>query len=225
MILKYKDIQVNIFFKNRKTLKLEIVDKNQIKVTAPKKTSMNHIFNFIDKNEKWIYEKLSSPKYIKSILDENAKLLFFGEEFPVKIIAHKKEEVYIKDKMIIVNAKDKNEERIKSLLKEWYRYHTRKYIENRVKDFSHKLKLFPGSIRIKDVKTRWGSCSSKRNLNFNLRLAMAPREVIDYVIIHEMCHLVHLNHSKEFWGLVEKILPNYKKYKNHLKELGRNMLL
>jgi predicted metal-dependent hydrolase len=225
LILKYKDLKVSIFFRNRKTLKLEIVDKNHIRVTAPEKTSMNHIFKFIDKNEKWIYEKFLLKRYIKSISQENTKLLFFGEEFSVKIITNEKERVYIKDKTIIVNGKDKNQERIKFLLKEWYRYHTKRYVETRINDFSHKLKLFPGHIRIKDVKTRWGSCSSKGNLNFNLRLAMAPRRVIDYVIIHEMCHLVHLNHSKEFWSLVGKILPDYKEYEKQLKEIETYMII
>ena len=73
------------------------------------------------------------------------------------------------------------------------------------------------SIRIKDVRSRWGSCSSKANLNFNWRLVLAPMEVLDYVVVHEMCHLKEMNHSKAFWDLVGEILPDYQKQREWLK--------
>ena len=74
------------------------------------------------------------------------------------------------------------------------------------------------NIKIRDQKTRWGSCSSKRNLNFNYRLIFLPRGLAEYIVIHEFCHLAHMNHSKEFWALVEKLSPDYKKHKKLLKE-------
>ncbi|MBQ8597165.1 MAG: M48 family metallopeptidase, partial [Lachnospiraceae bacterium] len=78
-------------------------------------------------------------------------------------------------------------------------------------------------IRIKDQKSRWGSCSSKGNLNFNWRIVMAPEPVCDYVVIHELCHLVHLDHSERFWKLVESICPGYEQYKKWLKTNGSRL--
>lgn len=76
------------------------------------------------------------------------------------------------------------------------------------------------AIRLKDVKTRWGSCSSKGNINYSVWLLGAPKEVIEYVVIHEVCHLVHMNHSKEFWDLVESLCPKYEIHINWLKKNG-----
>ncbi len=80
-------------------------------------------------------------------------------------------------------------------------------------------------IRIKDQKTRWGSCSSKNNLNFSWRLIMAPERVLDYVVVHELCHLTHMNHGKEFWALVESVMPDYKDCKKWLRENEKSLTL
>ena len=78
-------------------------------------------------------------------------------------------------------------------------------------------------ITIRDQKTRWGSCSSNGTLSFSFRLMMAPPLVLDYVVVHELCHLTHMNHSKEFWNMVESILPDYKEHRKWLKENGHTL--
>ncbi|MDO4312311.1 MAG: SprT family zinc-dependent metalloprotease [Eubacteriales bacterium] len=84
--------------------------------------------------------------------------------------------------------------------------------------YAELLKVSYGRITIRNQKTRWGSCSSKGNLNFNCLLMLMPDEVIDYVVVHELCHRIEMNHSKEFWALVESVLPDYKNHKKWLKE-------
>lgn len=81
-----------------------------------------------------------------------------------------------------------------------------------------------GRITIRNQKTRWGSCSEKGNLNFNCLLMLAPEEVLDYVVVHELCHRKEMNHSRKFWSEVEMILPDYKKQRNWLKENGENLM-
>lgn len=78
-------------------------------------------------------------------------------------------------------------------------------------------------ITIRDQKTRWGSCSSNGTLSFNYRLMFAPPRILDYVVVHELCHLTHMNHSKDFWNMVASILPEYKTYRKWLKEHGREL--
>lgn len=108
-------------------------------------------------------------------------------------------------------------------LEKRYRNAAKEYIPKRV-EYYH---AFTGGqytkITIRDQKTRWGSCSSNGTLSFSFRLMLAPPRVLDYVVVHELCHLTHMNHSKEFWNMVETILPDYKEHRKWLKENGHTL--
>lgn len=99
-----------------------------------------------------------------------------------------------------------------------------KVIPERVEYFAKVIGVTYGKITIRNQKTRWGSCSSKGNLNFNCLLMLAPPEVLDYVVVHELCHRKQMNHSKAFWSEVEKVLPDYKEARKWLKEDGSQMI-
>lgn len=92
-----------------------------------------------------------------------------------------------------------------------------KIVEESVKKYTIKLGVVPKKVRIKDIKYAWGSCSSKRNISINMHLAKKEEKVIEYVVLHEMCHLLYMDHSKDFWELVEKFMPKYKEYRRKLK--------
>ena len=100
----------------------------------------------------------------------------------------------------------------------------KKVIPDRVKYYADIMGVTFGKITIKNQKTRWGSCSSKGNLNFNCLLMLTPDKVRDYVVIHELCHLKQMNHSKMFWAEIEKVMPDYKVYRQWLSQNG-NMLI
>lgn len=99
-----------------------------------------------------------------------------------------------------------------------------KVIPERVEYFAKVIGVTYGKITIRNQKTRWGSCSSKGNLNFNCLLMLAPPEVLDYVVVHELCHRKQMNHSKAFWLEVEKVLPDYKEARKWLKEDGSQII-
>lgn len=99
-----------------------------------------------------------------------------------------------------------------------------KIIPTRVEYFARIIGVTYGNITIRNQKTRWGSCSSKGNLNFNCLLMLAPPEVLDYVVVHELCHRKQMNHSKAFWTEVEKVFPDYKESINWLKEGGSQIM-
>ena len=99
-----------------------------------------------------------------------------------------------------------------------------KDISERIKRYAKVIGVTYGRITIRNQKTRWGSCSAKGNLNFNCLLLLAPDDVIDYVVVHELCHRKEMNHSKNFWDLVESVLPAYKIPKKWLKDHG-NVLM
>ena len=106
-----------------------------------------------------------------------------------------------------------------------HKKYARKIFEARVAYFQQFTGGKYTSITIRDQKTRWGSCSGRGTLSFNWRLILAPPEILDYVVVHELCHLTHMNHSKEFWELVGSVIPDYKMKRKWLKENGHTLRL
>lgn len=134
-------------------------------------------------------------------------------------------EVLVKDDTITVYIskglfEENRRQAIKEVLIKWYRHRFVELVKERIDKYSLKLKVIPCKVVIKNQKTRWGSCSNKGNINLNWRLIMAPLHIIDYVVVHEMCHLKVMNHSKDFWNLVESILPNYRECREWFKVNG-----
>ncbi|MBO5555794.1 MAG: M48 family metallopeptidase [Oscillospiraceae bacterium] len=112
-----------------------------------------------------------------------------------------------------------SEEEIKQLCRE-----ARRRIEERLACFAPLVGVSYGRVAIRRQKTKWGSCSSKGNLNFNCLLALAPPEVLDYVVVHELCHRLEMNHSARFWAQVRRVLPDYERPRRWLKENGNRLM-
>lgn len=110
-------------------------------------------------------------------------------------------------------------------LEKRYRNAARQRLEERVAFYHTRTGGRYTSITVRDQKTRWGSCSSRGTLSFNYRLIFAPPQVLDYVVVHELCHLTHMNHSKDFWNKVASVMPEYKVYRLWLKEHGQELTL
>lgn len=102
---------------------------------------------------------------------------------------------------------------------------SRKIILERINYFSPICGVSYNRVAIRNQKSRWGSCSSKKNLNFNYRLAFLPKEICDYVVVHELCHLKEMNHGEGFWLEVEKVVPNYRANVSHLRNIERSLAI
>jgi hypothetical protein len=98
-------------------------------------------------------------------------------------------------------------------------------VEDRIRHYQGQFKVRPRGIQINDNPAVWGTCNGQRQLTFNWKLAMAPAEVIDYIVVHELCHMTHLNHDRSFWRLVGKLLPDYKARQDWLQQSGWRMEL
>jgi len=131
-----------------------------------------------------------------------------------------------KDKVSMKMAKEeeKKDPRLCYLEKK-YRDAAKRYLYERVEYYTQITGSAYQGIRIADQKTRWGSCSSNKTLSFSWRIMLAPPRVTDYVVIHEVCHLKHMNHSKDFWNMVESLDPDYKEHRKWLKENGNTLIL
>lgn len=116
-----------------------------------------------------------------------------------------------------------DEEKVRAALRQVLSKRALERIRMRLEYYAPRIGVTFGRVAIRDQKSRWGSCSAKHNLNFNWKLIMAPAEVLDYVVIHELCHLIEFNHSARFWNLVEKQMPEYEAWKKWLKAHGSEL--
>lgn len=217
---------MKIFIKKtnrKKTISIEIKN-NKVEVKAPYIISQKEIDSFLLKKKDWIDKKIlfynSIKKPIKRKFIEGENFQFLGKDLKLKIIKSDKRKNYLDKKFIylfIKNQDEKLREKVKKELEVLFKNEAVKIFEKKTNFYAKKIDVYPKKIKVKSFKKRWGSCSYKRELSYNWKLIMAPEKIIDYVIIHELCHLIHFNHSKEYWEKVCKILPNYKTRKEWLK--------
>ncbi len=140
--------------------------------------------------------------------------LYLGKEYPIKITLDenlKENKVDFDGKCLHILTKSDEETVLKECLKRFYIRACKKMIQGRIALFQPEFQVKPRSVDVVESKVNWGTCNNDRKLTFNWRLMMSPVEIIDYIVVHEMCHMVHLNHERSFWRLVGKILPDYEK--------------
>lgn len=211
-------IRFEIKYKNRTSMGIAIDNYGDLKVSVPKKTPDEQVIRLLEKNWDAIFQKvkevkarLDGPK--EKVYENEEQFLYLGNTYPINIIQDRninRDHVVFEEDILHVYAMQLDEEKLKQSLKRFYYQQTKALVEESIASYQRHFKKKPRSIRITDSKTTWGTCDSNLGLTFNWRLAMAPREVIDYVVVHEMCHMVHLNHDRSFWRLVGKIMPDYK---------------
>lgn len=172
--------------------------------------------NFIYSKRKWIKKKLEKIETIKS------KHLLFGEELILEeqFNLFNNFSVLLNNGRLIISKSGNYNRGTKEIFEDWLFNQAGEYIPERVSSLAEKYNFRFNKIKIKRQKTRWGSCSGKKNLNFNYRLMCFNKKAIDYVIIHELCHLKEMNHSQKFWKLVEEIMPDYRIYRKLIRELN-----
>ena len=211
-----------IFSKKRKTVSIQ-VNPHGIKVRSSYWLTKYEIKQFLLKNELWIKKKVNEQKSkVKTKLDliDNQEMLLGGKRFILKvnsdIIPKPKIEnnhLYLSNHPDIVKSFGTPRKQIQIIVKE-YAYNL---LLEKTKSFSLIMSVNPISIKIKDYRSRWGSCSFKGDISYNWKIIFAPIEVIEYLIIHELSHLIFFNHAKEFWLKVEEFQPNFKNYRKWLK--------
>jgi len=207
----------------RKTIAIQIDQDLTVRVFAPNFSREEDVANFIKEKAFWIHQKIQSFRKrhfrsTKRTFKDGDKFLFLGKEYNlfsfkgqnkrVKIkIFENNIYVYLSDKEI----KEKDKDVIAKSLEKWYQKEAREILAGRIFHFARILDVDPSKVTIRTQKKIWGSCHhSTKRINLNWKIIMAPLNVADYVIVHELCHLKTPNHSKKFWSRVQKVLPEYK---------------
>ncbi|WP_195263068.1 SprT family zinc-dependent metalloprotease [Clostridium sp. 1001275B_160808_H3] len=221
VIFNNQAIEYLLIFKKKKNISIKIENSGEIKVFAPSGIDNNYIDDLIIKKGDWILKSLDKIKK-KDYIDN--KVIFQGKYYNLIINKSDENNIFKDNINITINSKDLSREYINELLISWYKKLSIDIVGKRVMDISNNIYIKPSKIIIKNQKSLWGSCNSKREIRLNWRLVLMPQFVMDYIIIHELCHIKQMNHSKEFWKLVESYYPNYKESKDWLKENGAMLM-
>ncbi len=200
----------------RKTVRIDAISENSVCIYAPHNVSVQEIEKILLKHKRAIAKILSKAK-VKRKFVESEKFPNTGKFYPLKIVENQTVPLIFENGTFRLsgNVKDK-----RKAFFEWYKARSAEIVSERVSVFSKRCGVEYRSVRITSAESRWGSCSKKGNLNFSYRIAMLPPFAIDYIVVHELCHIIEFNHSKAFYELVEKVLPDYGKSVRYLKENG-----
>ena len=209
----------------RKTLGLIVERDKSVVVLAPTGTSQETVDVFVNKKKFWLFEKINySPKFgeIKpeTPFISGKAIPYLGKNYKLDVVKEPLEGIVFDGKFLL---SQQNLQIGKAILEQWYKQKAKEKITPMVEQYAKRLGVEYNDILISDLKYRWGSCTLKGNLNFNWRLIKAPQYVINYIVIHELAHLIELNHSDRFWNIVRVQMPNYIEAKEWLRENGETV--
>ena len=216
-----------IIHSKRRTIALIVDRDGRLIVRAPLRASQKQILLFVEQKRDWIRSKqeLASSMYARFLPKKYANgenFLFLGKTYRLVIVEKSDSPLRLADQFILTRAASARGEKV---FKGWYAAQARKVIPERVKIYAvtHGFNFL--RVNITSAQTRWGSCSPSGSLNFSWRLVMAPMQVIDYVVIHELVHLRQKNHSRHFWDEVKTMMPDYAQQVKWLKTNGHMLRL
>lgn len=198
-------------------VKISLSSDGTVIVTTPPRFPTWRIPRYIEQAKKWILLHQAQQKSKPQLLTSST-VYIFGLAYTVVKKEDADGSIQIQGKTLFVSPLP-GHTAVETIAK-WLRARATEYILPRIDTLSHQMELSYNKVAFKQQKTRWGSCSSDRNLNFNWKLIHAPRKVIDYVVIHELAHLQHMNHGKRFWDLVAKYDPGYPLHRRWLNTYG-----
>lgn len=214
----------------RKSATIKVEDGLVI-VVVPKALELEKIEKLVADKHQWIIEKLAiqleaTPRSDKEYVSGEA-FPYLGRNYRLKVLQGDLSPTKLVNGRITVCVPDPSNQShyIRRSLMNWYKRNAEKKIRDKVRRYENLVGVETGVVRIKEFKSRWGSCTPYGDLEFNWVIVMAPNRVVDYVVIHELCHLVHHDHSPQFWKEVERVMPDYQEHKEWLKVNGHGLVV
>ncbi|MCG8314206.1 MAG: M48 family metallopeptidase [Pseudomonadales bacterium] len=224
----YKDIDYTLKKSDRKTTSIYIERDGSVSVLAPEPFDLPQIEQIIERKRSWIYKNLAewedlNRTRIHRQYVNGESFLYLGRNYRLQLVMGQDEPLVFRNGQFQLSRKYLQD--APELFKQFYKNKLLKKINERAPGYAEKMAKQPSGYRVMELKNRWGSCSAQGVLNFHWKCAMLPLSVLDYVIVHELAHLQHSNHSPAFWRLVEKVMPGYEEHKVWLKFNGAKMSL
>ena len=208
--------------KRRKTVSIQII-KGLVKVIIPEQLSEARVKTLIQKRNPWIRKKLREqskiiqPKPKEYVSGESFSYL--GRNYRLKVIVGTSNEVRLQSGYLEVELLKKSpEQKIRDLLFSWYKNRALERLTEKTNRYAAIMGLTPKSVFIKDYKARWGSCFPDGKISYNWRIIIAPHNIVDYVVVHELCHLKHPNHSPTYWRSVKRVIPEFADFRKWLRD-------
>ena len=217
--------------KRRKTSQIT-VDGNNVVVRTPSTKTLSEIRNIVKSKLQWIFKKQLEFESQKSVISKTqyvsgSKLPFLGKNYPLIIITNQEKNSikfnYDEFKITLIQKKS-SKKLIKEMYEYWLEKKAEKFFQKKIVKYSNLLNVSPQKLVIKNLKNRWGSFTEKKVINLNQNLMKVPSNVIDYIIIHELCHMKIQGHNHHFWNYVKKYMPNFNEKIQWLEE-NQNKIL
>ena len=222
---KGKIIEYELRQTNRRSIECR-VEPGRVTVFAPAGCPLSAADSFVLRQAEWILNTLHQAgqraearleKDIQSMQD-GSLIPVEGKEYPLLCLPGNQTVVKIDRNRLVVFGAPKDALAVREAVRGYLVRLALVRFEERVKYYAPLIGVHPKKVTLREQKTKWGSCSSLGNLNFNWKLIMAPPEALDSVVVHELCHMIELNHSPAFWALVRKHMPDYDTWHNYLKQ-------
>lgn len=226
---KVKDIEYFLLpGSERKTTDIVIERDGKVTVRPPKSLSPNEVDKIVSRKRIWIYKNLAEWKDLNStkVLRRwvnGESFLYLGKTYRLKLVSRQKENLKIIDGKFLLKREiieKYGEVAAKKVFEEYYTERGIKKFQAKVKFYAPKVGVVPNGISVGDIGFKWGSCSKSGKLSFHWKAMMAKPSVIDYIVVHELCHMHFRDHTEAFWNEVDKVMPNYLEKKNWLKQNG-----
>ncbi len=239
---KYKTLnfyQGDLLVTFSRTLKSRVKGKILIKISrdlrivasAPKYVSNKEVIEAVRERLNWIQEQFQKfsnldPLQIPKQFCNRELHPYLGIDYPINIIETSPNKILLTENSIEIHSKNTDSKKIESLLNVWYKTEAKKLFDSRVNELLPKTYWVnkKPSISIRTMKSRWGSCSSSGSIRLNSQLIKTPLACIDYVILHELCHIAEMNHSQGFYRLLDQVMPEWREVKKELDRLGHGIL-
>lgn len=220
-----QEIEISkIIRSRRRTIALVVTHDATLVIRSPLKTPLDYLKNLVNKKRDWIRAKLlemqSKPQPKAKEFVNGESFFYLGKSYKLKIVDDIVGDVELRENLLLSQEKASC---ARDAVIKWYRSEAGKKIKERCEWYSRLTGYKPLSIKISDAQKRWGSSGHRGTLNFSWRLIMAPVEIIDYIVVHELVHLEQRDHSRLFWDKVRSIMPDFKIRQKWLKDNGRSL--
>lgn len=221
---------VNIAVKKskRKTVSIFIERDGSVSALVPSNLSDDEIAIILKAKEYQIHRNLAqwlqlNERHVTREYVNGQSFLYLGRNYRLKLVDDKLGELKFSKGYFLLSKNELSS--AEQYFIDFYRNKLKEKIKPLIKRYKEQLGVAPNDVKVMELKNRWASCSAKGNINFHWKCAMAPMDVLQYIIVHELAHLIHLNHTTEFWNVVDKVLPKYEEQMNWLKLNGVGMSL